>query len=109
MIRTMSQAPDMATFERLVKSRFRLRVNDATSIEIELAEFKPGSSQPSYEHFSLVFQAPAEAPSEQRIYELEHESTGPFELFLVPIGRAEGGLLYEAVFNRRIEHAAGGD
>jgi hypothetical protein len=109
MTRTMSLAPDMGTFAGLVNSRFRLRLDEESSVEVELAELRQGSSPPSYEQFSLLFRAPAEAPPEQRIYELEHEATGSFELFLVPVGRDEGGLLYEAVFSRRIEHTAGGD
>ncbi len=110
MTRTMGLAPDLATFERMVKSRFQLRLDEEASVEIELVEVRRGSSAAGWEVFSLVFQAPAEAPAEQRMYELEQDATGAFELFLVPLGRTEGGgLLYEAVFNRRIEPTAGGD
>jgi hypothetical protein len=109
MTRTMGLAPDLATFERLLKSRFKLRLDEEASVEIELVEVRRGSSAAGWEAFSLVFQAPVEAPAEQRIYELEQGVTGSFELFLVPIGRDGGGLRYEAVFNRRIEPTAGGD
>jgi hypothetical protein len=109
MTHTMSLAPDMATFQRLVNSRFRLRLDENTSVEAELAELRHGGGSPSYEQFSLVFRAPVEGPPEQRIYELEHEATGSFELFLVPLGRSEVGVLFEAVFNRRVESTAGGD
>jgi hypothetical protein len=109
MTQTMSLAPDMATFQRLVNSRFRLRLDENTSVEAELAEVRQSSGPPSYEQFSLVFSAPVEGPPEQRIYELEHDGTGSFELFLVPLGRSEAGVLFEAVFNRRVESTAGGD
>lgn len=110
MTQTMSLAPDLATFQRLVNSRFRLRLDENTSVEAELAEVRQGGGgSPSYEQFSLVFSAPVEGPPEQRIYELEHEATGCFELFLVPLGRSEVGVVFEAVFNRRVESTAGGD
>jgi hypothetical protein len=109
MTRTMSLAPDMATFERLVDSHFRLRLDDETTVEVELAEFRQGGSSPSHEQFSLIFRTLAEVPPEQRIYELEHEATGSFGLFLVPVGRTVGGILFEAVFNRQVEPTAGGD
>jgi hypothetical protein len=103
MTRTMSPLPEKATFGRLVNSRFRLHADEQTSVEVELVEFREESSVPSIEQFSLVFRAPADAPAEQRIYGLEHDETGPFELFLVPLGRDGEDLLYEAVFNRRVE------
>jgi hypothetical protein len=109
MTRTVGLAPDMATFARLVDSRFRLRIAEETGAEVELTELKEGGSSLQYEQFSLVFRAPADMPPEQRIYELEHEATGTFELFLVPIGQTEDGLLLEAIISRRAEPAAGGD
>jgi hypothetical protein len=110
MTRTMSLAPDLATFERLLNSRFKLRLDEEASVEIELVEVRRGSSAAGWEMFSLLFQAPPGAPAEQRMYELEHEAAdASFELFLVPVGRDEDGVRYEAVFNRRIDHTAGGD
>jgi hypothetical protein len=35
----------------------------------------------------------------QRIYALEHPRLGRLEIFLVPIGREDGHLLLEAIFN----------
>jgi hypothetical protein len=35
----------------------------------------------------------------QRVYTLEHDSMGAFELFLVPVARDEKSFRYEAVFN----------
>ena len=34
----------------------------------------------------------------QRIYPLVHETLGSLELFIVPIGPREGGMVYEAIF-----------
>lgn len=48
--------------------------------------------------FSLVFLAPPGPVLPQRIYGLEHDDLGSFELFLVPIGADRQGVRYEAVF-----------
>ncbi len=48
--------------------------------------------------FTLVFQGPAEPLLPQRIYRLEHDSIGAFEIFIVPIGQDAAGTTYEAVF-----------
>ena len=111
MTRTMGLAPDLATFERLLKSHFQLRLDEAASVEIELVEVRREGSASGWEAFSLLFEAPAGAPAEQRMYEVDHEATGAgFELFLVPIGRTDGGgLRYQAVFNRRVDNTVGGD
>ena len=109
MTKTMSQAPSMATFAKLVKSSFRLRLEPETSIEVELTEFKQMAATAGYEQFSLVFQGPADAPMGQSIYELEQEGTGTFEIFLVPVAVNEIGVLYEAAFVKRSESSAGGN
>jgi hypothetical protein len=48
--------------------------------------------------FSLLFQGPADPVLPQRIYHLEHDSVGPIEIFIVPVGRDDAGTSYEAVF-----------
>lgn len=49
--------------------------------------------------FSLLFRVLSDAALPQRIYALEHARLGRLEIFLVPIGRENGHLLLEAVFN----------
>jgi hypothetical protein len=36
----------------------------------------------------------------QRIYPMDHPTLGPFEVFLVPVGSDEHGMLSELVFNQ---------
>ncbi len=48
--------------------------------------------------FSLVFRGPGEPALVQRIYPLDNETLGRLEIFLVPIGRDDEGMRYEAVF-----------
>ena len=34
----------------------------------------------------------------QRIYQVEHDAMGAYEIFLVPVGKDATGVLYEAIF-----------
>jgi hypothetical protein len=54
----------------------------------------PGDRGP----FSLVFLGPVEPILPQAIYRFEHDELGAFDIFVVPIGRDERGVSYEAVF-----------
>lgn len=97
------------TFAALLNGRFRLILGPEARMDVELVEFNAGSRSAHHEAFSIVFRAPVEAPVEQRIYRLEHESIGAFELFLVPIGKSLEGVRYEAVFNRTIDQTPVGE
>jgi hypothetical protein len=48
--------------------------------------------------FSLEFLGPGAPVLPQQTYGLEHSALGILEIFLVPLGRQEGGMRYEAVF-----------
>ena len=48
--------------------------------------------------FSLVFRGPNTDTPVQKVYMLQLAELGQLELFLVPIGPDETGMLYEAVF-----------
>jgi hypothetical protein len=86
--------------------RFRLRVEPETSLDLELIEVTPlrvrsaagPDARPHREPFSLVFRGPAHIVAPQRIYPLEHDTMGSYELLLVPIGPDAPGMRYEAVF-----------
>jgi hypothetical protein len=88
------------TFAARVGERFRIRFEAGGPAEAELVEVTPvglpaeGVRTP----FSLVFRGPAGASQPQRIYRVEHDELGDFELFLVPIAPDDEGPLYEAVF-----------
>ncbi|MFD0960264.1 DUF6916 family protein [Paenibacillus chungangensis] len=55
--------------------------------------------------YNLLFQGPTEPLLKQQIISLSHEERGDYDLFLVPIARAESGVIYEAVVNNRDEEA----
>ncbi len=70
-------------------------------IECELIEVNEpvgtGGSGPRAP-FAVVFRGPLEPFLAQGIHRFEHESLGPLDLFLVPIGPEDGSMRYEAVF-----------
>jgi hypothetical protein len=48
--------------------------------------------------FSLIFVAPQGARHPQAIYPVTHPALGIMEIFLVPVGSAQGGNGYQAIF-----------
>ncbi len=86
----------------------KFRVNPDTSdigqqVELELDEVKRYSGkadeQSGMERFSVFFSGPREVQLPQRLYRLQHDRMGEFEIFLVPIAQNDQGFRYEAVFN----------
>jgi len=90
-----------AEFSKHVNTKFRVAIEPP--IELELTEVKGYLSkaleQTGMERFSAYFRGPGDGYLEQASYPIEHEVMGAFDLFLVPIGRDDKGLRYEAVFN----------
>jgi hypothetical protein len=97
----MLESFTLETFEGRLGERFRVSFepDQATEVElvetISLGEDAEGGRAP----FSLLFRTELHEPYPQRIYPVEHEELGRFELFLVPIAPDERGSLYEAVFS----------
>lgn len=88
------------TFEPLVGTSFWLHeqghkvemrlVRAAKVMESEAARLKRTP-------FSLFFHGPVSLP--QQIYRMTHDTLAdPLDIFLVPVGREENALVYEAVF-----------
>ncbi|HKG81156.1 MAG TPA: hypothetical protein VKA78_17095 [Pyrinomonadaceae bacterium] len=90
-----------AEFSKHLNTKFRIAGDQP--IELELTEVKgylsKAHEQSGMERFSAFFNGPREPYLPQRVYALEHERMGAFELFLVPLARDENGVRYEAVFN----------
>jgi hypothetical protein len=89
------------TFAPHVGSTFLIRLNPQETVPVELAEITefPDHEGPRRAPFSLVFRGAHRFVLPQRVYSIEHEKTGPMEIFLVPIGPDQKGMRYEAVFN----------
>ncbi|HEX2188411.1 MAG TPA: hypothetical protein VHG51_05905 [Longimicrobiaceae bacterium] len=79
---------------------FLVRQDDGSSVETRLASARTwGSGSEGHRvPFTLTFVGPLQPMLEQRIYRMENEALGAFELFLVPVGPNREGMQYEAVF-----------
>lgn len=88
----------VVTFSGHLGDSFRVHPDDSSALDLELVsatELGESSGRP----FSIVFRGPKDVLLPQRIYRMEHEQIGAFDIFLVPIGPDAEGLLYEAIFN----------
>jgi hypothetical protein len=98
--------------EDLTVAHFEPRVGDEFTIQVpglsedlsaELIEVETIGSEPHEPDgrtpFSLVFRVPQEAVLPQGIYDLQHVDLGPLSIFIVPIGRKDDGVRYQAVFS----------
>lgn len=88
------------TFSEYLGGTFKINPDDTGKVDVELisATGLGGSGEAPRQPFSIVFRGPGDVLLPQRIYRMEHEEIGVFELFIVPIGPDEKGLRYEAIF-----------
>jgi hypothetical protein len=90
-------------FSKHVNTKFRATADGGTEADLQLVEVKGYASkheeQQGMERFSVYFEGPLEPHLPQKIYTLQHDQMGDFEIFLVPLSRDERGFRYEAVFN----------
>ena len=98
----------METFTSQLNTKFQIH-HEATKVtEVKLIEvtdlraehFKRGAGEADKECFSIVFLGPRRTPLQQNTYAMDHHELGRFDVLLVPIGKSNQGLYYEAVFNR---------
>ena len=91
-------------FSQHLNTKFTVKVEGAEPIELELVEIEIRKTQPDeevgMERFSTFFSGPANFFLPQRTYDLVHPELGEMQLFLVPLGQDQRGIIYEAVFNR---------
>ncbi len=93
------------TFAPHVHSVFQVEVAPGTVLPFELLAVEPGPVHPQALMFSLMFRGPREPVYPQHIYRVTHAALGEMDLFLVPVGRDQNGVSYQAVFNRMIKDA----
>lgn len=88
-------------FAGRIGDRFRLHVTSDHTIEVELFEATVLGSRRAAKGrapFSILFRGPVTPVLPQRIYRIDHAVMGSFDLFLVPLGPRNGGMVYEAIF-----------
>jgi hypothetical protein len=90
-------------FKDRVGSTFTLREDGFPAIALTLEEAKPlpvhyapkGVRPP----FSLMFLGADPRILPQNLYRLGHDAMGEVAIFLVPVGKDERGVTYQALFN----------
>jgi hypothetical protein len=101
----------LLTFLPCLNTKFRVGVDPASFVELELAEAsdlnpasrsQPGKG-PELVSFSLIFNGPDNRFLPQQIHAFAHDRIGRFELFIVPIGQKPGIIQYQAVFSRLVQ------
>lgn len=90
---------DRERFAEGLGSSFVLKAANDQSVEVELIEVTPARESPHQVSFSMLFRLPADYSSEQGLYDLEHETLGSMQLFLVPMAPDPKGMRLEAVVN----------
>lgn len=90
-----------ASFSEQMGTPFRIHVEGAGSMEVELCEviLHEPHDGPRKQPFSVHFRGHRQSYLPQGIYRLEHDRMGTLKIFLVPIGPDGDGMRYEAVFN----------
>jgi len=95
------------SFQPLIGQKFKVSIDEAQTFEFELTDVealqvgrrsrRPGAP-PRRQPFSLFFTGEPLLP--QAMYPLQHDAFGkdPLNIFIVPVGKVEGGYEYEAVF-----------
>ncbi len=91
-----------ASFEPHLNTKFTVSGESIAETELELVEITEKQSGTVYA-FSLLFVGPEALPLDQMTYHVVHGKMGNFDLFLVPVGKTDKGLEYEAVFTRFVE------
>ena len=95
--------PTRDDFAGCLHSMFRVMDDPRIELDLELVQVSELQVTSSSQVFSILFQGPDGWFMPQHIYLLRHERLGDHEVFLVPVGKEGGSVLYEAVFNQLIE------
>jgi hypothetical protein len=92
-------------FKPAVGEAFSLDADGAGALALTLVAARthdpdagPVDSSGGRSPFTLTFRGPAQPVLPQRIYRLDHDATGPLEVFIVPIANDPEGTSYEAIF-----------
>jgi len=90
------------TFEACVGTAFSAHaeppVGTLMLMHVTRARMPVGVNGVRHQPFSLCFKSQTHVVHPQGIYELTHPVMGTLSIFLVPSGRADDGVYYDAVF-----------
>ncbi|MGH8553263.1 MAG: DUF6916 family protein [Methylococcales bacterium] len=88
------------TFQRHLQKPCTLHTRDGQALSCMLINVtsRHESEDPESKQFSVIRRGSSEALLGQSIYTVEMPDAERHESFLVPVGRGQAGILYEAVF-----------
>ena len=93
--------PSAALFEPLLGNEFDVHVETDQVSKARLVEVTPLPATAARDDvplrkdpFSLIFKVTGDAQLEQRMYTVEHETSGALDMFLVPVGFGEYQVIY---------------
>lgn len=96
-------AISIENFQACLNQVFIVAVTEEDSLELELIQVKQiGILNPEVstrQPFSVLFRGPLEPVLPQKLYRIDNVEFGSHDLFLVPIGPDETGMLYDCSFN----------
>jgi hypothetical protein len=101
-----------STFTPYIGTEFLVSPGSRQEVSIKLVQIsdagssadKDATETPGNECFSLQFLGSRGKPLKQNTYTFGHGALGTFALFLVPVGKDDGGgRYYEAIINHRLQ------
>jgi hypothetical protein len=87
-------------FSKHVNTIFQVQLDESTNVPLELRKVSEHLLSPNQERFSIIFYGSQEQLLGQGARRFQHDQMGEFDLFIVPVGRDDKWIHYEAVFNR---------
>ena len=99
----MSEQLKIDDFSKYLNTKFKVFRTDDEVFEAELVGVYDLRNDHVLQTFSVEFLFPKEFGAEQKIYKIEHPEHGTMEIFIVPVGQSESGILFEAIFNRMVQ------
>ncbi|MDQ1816884.1 hypothetical protein RBA41_26625 [Massilia sp. CCM 9210] len=89
---------DYAFFAARLHGFFAVGGHEGVTLTLTAADRLPPQA-PGHVGFSLMFRGPLQPQLEQMTYLLGTADAGTFPLFIVPVGRDQAGMQYQAIFN----------
>ena len=86
-------------FESHLNSSFDMRTGDTATVVELIAVKRLPQHATAREPFSLLFRGAGTTVWPQGIYQLSRTGLDQLDIFLVPVGRDESGVRYEAIFS----------
>lgn len=95
----MAAALTIEDFTPRVGESFAVVADGADGLAVELVEARGlGNAFNDREAFALLFRGPVEPQLPQATYRLANGTLGEVDVFIVPVGKTDHGVDYEAIF-----------